>query len=127
MPLFIGRVLGGDETAFWFGSAITRARGRNLVPGRAPAVQPIHRLPNGHPCSRAQRHFDWLVDWTSDPGEIICDPFMGSGTTGVAACKLGRRFIGIEIDARYFDLACQRIEDVQRQGDLFHFHEVAAD
>jgi site-specific DNA-methyltransferase (adenine-specific) len=89
------------------------------VPGRAPAAKPEHRPPNGHPCSRAQLHINWLLDWCSDPGEIVCDPFMGSGTTGVAAVRLGRLFIGIENDPRYFDLSCRRIEDAQRQGDLF--------
>ena len=44
-------------------------------------------------------------------GGIILDPFMGSGTTGVAAIQLGRRFIGIEIDPKYFDIACKRIEN----------------
>ncbi|MEE3503856.1 DNA methyltransferase [Acidiphilium acidophilum] len=118
MPLYIGRGLGGDELAHWFGAPVARGKGRNLVPGRGPLVQPVHRPPNGHPCSRAQRHFDWLVDWTSDPGEIICDPFLGSGTTGVACAKFGRRFIGIEIDPRYFDIACQRIEQTHSQGTL---------
>ena len=49
----------------------------------------------------------------------ILDPFMGSGTTGVAAVKLGRKFIGIEIEPRYFDIACRRIADALRQPDLF--------
>jgi DNA modification methylase len=44
---------------------------------------------------------------------------MGGGTTGVAAVNLGRRFIGIEIDPRYFDLACKRIEEAYQQADLF--------
>ena len=52
-------------------------------------------------------------------GETILDPFMGSGTTGVAAIKLGRKFIGIEIEERYFQIACKRIEEAQRQGDFF--------
>ncbi len=51
------------------------------------------------------------------PGTVF-DPFMGSGTTGVACARLGRRFIGIEIDEKYFDIACRRIEDAYRQGDL---------
>jgi site-specific DNA-methyltransferase (adenine-specific) len=50
----------------------------------------------------------------------VCDPFMGSGTTGVACARLGRRFIGIEIEPKYFDIACRRIEEAQRQADLFH-------
>lgn len=56
---------------------------------------------------------------TSNPGDLILDPFMGSGTTGVACVKLGRRFIGIEIDPGYFEIACQRIRDAYAQGDLF--------
>ena len=50
---------------------------------------------------------------------MVLDPFMGSGTTGVACVQLGRSFIGIEIEPRYFDLACKRIEEATRQGDLF--------
>jgi site-specific DNA-methyltransferase (adenine-specific) len=53
------------------------------------------------------------------PLEIVLDPFMGSGTTGVAAVRAGLHFVGIEIDAEYFDIACRRIEDAQRQGSLF--------
>ncbi len=49
----------------------------------------------------------------------VLDPFMGSGTTGVACARLGRRFCGIEIDPGYFDIACRRIEAAQRQADLF--------
>ena len=44
---------------------------------------------------------------------------MGSGTTGVACVKLGRKFIGIEIDSKYFDIACRRIADAYKQPDLF--------
>lgn len=55
----------------------------------------------------------------SDPGATILDPFMGSGTTGVACARLGRRFIGIEIEPRYFDIACRRIEEAYKQPDLF--------
>lgn len=51
--------------------------------------------------------------------KTILDPFMGSGTTGVAAVRMGREFIGCEIDPSYFDIACKRIEDAQRQQDLF--------
>jgi DNA modification methylase len=50
---------------------------------------------------------------------IILDPFMGSGTTGVAAVKLGRKFIGIEIEERYFDIACRRIDEALKQPDMF--------
>jgi DNA modification methylase len=50
---------------------------------------------------------------------IILDPFMGSGTTGVACAKLGRKFIGIEIEPKYFDIACRRIDEAYKQGDFF--------
>lgn len=53
-------------------------------------------------------------------GEVIFDPYMGSGTTGVAALKEGRGFIGIEIDPDYFEAACQRLREVHIQPDLFH-------
>ncbi len=49
----------------------------------------------------------------------ILDPFMGSGTTGVACAKLGRKFIGIEIEPKYFDIACRRIEAAYKQPDMF--------
>jgi DNA modification methylase len=52
------------------------------------------------------------------PGASVLDPFMGSGTTGVAAVQMGRDFIGIEREEPYFDIACRRIEDAQRQGDF---------
>lgn len=52
-------------------------------------------------------------------GSVVLDPFMGSGTTGVACANLGRKFIGIEIDSTYFDIACKRIEAAQRQGRMF--------
>lgn len=59
-----------------------------------------------------------LQDFTS-PSEVVCDPFMGSGTTGVAAVKLGRKFVGIERDERYFDLSCRRITDALSRPDMF--------
>jgi len=72
-----------------------------------------------HPTEKPRRLMSELVaDFTSS-GELVCDPFMGSGTTGVAAVMAGRRFIGIEQNAAYFDIACKRIEDAQRQGQLF--------
>ncbi len=74
---------------------------------------------NGHPCPKPLRWMKWAVKKASAENEIILDPFMGSGTTGVACAKLGRRFIGIEIEPKYFDIACKRIEDAYKQPDLF--------
>lgn len=60
-----------------------------------------------------------LVTDYSRPGELVCDPFMGAGTTGVAAMLENRRFVGVEIDPAAFDIACRRIEQAQRQSDMF--------
>jgi site-specific DNA-methyltransferase (adenine-specific)/modification methylase len=60
----------------------------------------------------------WCIEQAGNP-ETILDPFMGSGTTGVAAIQLGRKFIGIEREPKYFDIACQRIEQAVAQGQLF--------
>lgn len=59
-----------------------------------------------------------ILDYTKDH-ELVCDPFTGSGTTGVAAVKAGRRFVGMERDQRWFDLACRRIEAALKQPDMF--------
>ena len=60
-----------------------------------------------------------LVSLFSNLGQVVLDPFMGSGTTGVAAVKLGRRFIGVEIDPAYFDIAVSRIREAHKQPDIF--------
>lgn len=73
----------------------------------------------GHPVPKPVGWMKWSVKLGSLPGQTILDPFMGSGTTGVACVKLGRRFIGIEIEPKYFDIACRRIEDAYKQPDLF--------
>jgi site-specific DNA-methyltransferase (adenine-specific) len=62
---------------------------------------------------------EWALRQTTEPGQTILDPFMGSGTTGVAAVKLGRRFIGIEVEPKYYEIALKRIEAATRQPDLF--------
>jgi site-specific DNA-methyltransferase (adenine-specific) len=56
---------------------------------------------------------------TTDPGDIVLDPYSGSASTGVAAVETGRRYIGIEREPKYFDAACKRIENAQRQGNMF--------
>ena len=70
-----------------------------------------------HPTQKPVGVMRWSIAKTK--GETILDPFMGSGTTGVAAVQMGRKFIGIEREPKYFDIAAKRIEDAQRQGDMF--------
>ena len=72
-----------------------------------------------HPCPKPLAPFIWIVSKVSEEGGTVADPFMGSGTTGVACMNLGRKFIGIEIEPKYFDIACERIENAQRQGRMF--------
>lgn len=60
-----------------------------------------------------------LVEPFSDAGDVVMDPFLGSGTTGVAAVKLGKHFTGIEVEPRFFDIACRRITDALSRPDLF--------
>ncbi|OHV85938.1 DNA methyltransferase [Ensifer sp. LCM 4579] len=71
-----------------------------------------------HPTQKPIALMRWCVE-SIDPAFTIVDPFMGSGTTGVACAKAGRRFIGIEIDEAYFDIACERIRKAYAQPDLF--------
>lgn len=73
----------------------------------------------GHPTEKPWRLMADLVKDFTDLGQTILDPFMGSGTTGVACAKLGRKFIGIELESSYFDIACRRIEAAYKQPDLF--------
>ena len=64
-----------------------------------------------HPCPKPVPWMEWCVRrMTVDAGEVVLDPFMGSGTTGVACVRTGRRFIGIEIEPKYFEIAVSRIE-----------------
>lgn len=72
-----------------------------------------------HPCPKPYKQTEWLVNRATRHGEAVLDPFMGSGTTGVACANLGRKFIGIEIEPKYFDIACERIEAAQAQLRLF--------
>lgn len=71
-----------------------------------------------HPTQKPIEVMRWCVQQASDARTIL-DPFMGSGTTGVACVKLGRKFIGIEINEGYFDIACKRIEQAYAQPDFF--------
>lgn len=81
----------------------------------------VGRVEFGHPTQKPLDLMKWTIAQVDLCGFIasILDPFMGSGTTGVAAVQMGRDFIGIEREEKYFDIACRRIEQTQRQGDLF--------
>ena len=71
-----------------------------------------------HPTQKPLEVMKWVIT-LCPKSETILDPFMGSGTTGVAAIQMGRKFIGIEREPKYFDIACKRIEQAVAQGQLF--------
>ena len=71
-----------------------------------------------HPTQKPVRLMEWCLNHVPK-AKTVCDPFMGSGATGVAAVKMGRTFIGIEREPKYFDIAYKRIEDAQRQTSMF--------
>lgn len=71
-----------------------------------------------HPTQKPVALMKWCLQRTV-PASVVLDPFMGSGTTGVACAQLGRKFIGIEIERKYFDIACERIDNAYRQQRLF--------
>lgn len=72
-----------------------------------------------HPTQKPIAVMEWVIEQTSEEGQTILDPYMGSGTTGIAAVRLARKFIGIEIDERYFSIACKRITQALKQPSLF--------
>lgn len=76
-----------------------------------------------HPTQKPIELMAWLIERFTDPGDIVLDPFCGSGTTGVACVRTGRRFIGIEIDPTYYAIAQRRIADAQAQPRLFPVEE----
>ena len=72
-----------------------------------------------HPTQKPAALMEWILQEHTQIGHTILDPFMGSGTTGMACARLGRRFIGIEIEERYFQIACERIKREYDQLKLF--------
>ncbi len=73
----------------------------------------------GHPAPMPYAMADGHITSWSNEGDTVLDPFMGSGTSGLAAVKLGRAFCGIELDQGYFDIACRRIEAALREPSMF--------
>jgi adenine-specific DNA-methyltransferase len=79
-----------------------------------------------HPCEKPLQLMSHITGTSTRKGQTVLDPFAGSGTTGVAAIELGRKFIGIEREPKYFDIACRRIEQAYKQRPLFEAEPVKA-
>lgn len=76
-----------------------------------------------HPTQKPIDLMEWCIEQAGRPA-VVCDPYMGTGATGVAAMNLGLRFVGVEIHRKYFDIACERIENAQRQSKLLPHEEL---
>lgn len=90
--------------------------------GRAESVWHFPMVPSDtslHICAKPEGLMARILTTFVSQHEVVCDPFMGSGSTGVACMDLGRRFIGVEIESKYFDIACRRIDQAQKQQRLF--------
>lgn len=93
--------------------------GMGSRPNSHGQIYPNDANTHAHPCAKPLPMLLWLVARGSLGEHHILDPFMGSGTTGVACVQLGRRFTGVEICQEYFDIACQRMHAAMAQPDLF--------
>lgn len=99
-----------NNPLLYYGSCPYLAKGKGSRPN---SVSATHWFSDDvdHPCPKPTAMMEWMVERVSDePGQLVLDPFMGSGTTGIACIRLRRRFVGIEIDAGYFELACRRLQ-----------------
>lgn len=109
VPSYNGRCLVSGDVAFAFGEWPMSREGRRVLPGEK-RVTSIPSRKQAHPAARNEEHAHWLVSFWSDPGDMILDPFAGSGTTLVAAYGLGRRALGVEISEQYAEVAAKRLE-----------------
>ncbi len=113
-----GTVGMGDLSIPWFpATEEIYILGGGFVGTRTASVLPFSVRNNYHPTEKPVALMEHLA--SKCPLGVIADPFMGSGTTGVACANLGRKFIGIEREPKYFDIACERIENAYRQSRLF--------
>jgi len=120
LPSYNGTILNGGVVAYVFGDA-KGPHGLTLLPGEKTASS--NGIPPGsrrtiHPCPRKDEHMAWLVRFFTDPGDTVLDPFAGSGTTGVAAIRQGRPFIGWERSPEYHAEALRKLAAAREQLEL---------
>lgn len=87
-------------------------------PGTMALQSMFQRDASPHPTEKPVPLLEVYARNSTAPNESVLDPFMGSGSTGVACARLGRHFVGIELEERYFDIACERIANAQNQGSF---------
>jgi site-specific DNA-methyltransferase (adenine-specific) len=105
-----------------FGLYMWRGHARTISD---PSTHPLFRVPHRdetlHPTEKPVAMLQRWIELTTDPGDLVIDPFMGSGSTAIAALRAGRRFIGIEVMPRWYDVAARRVAAhvANGQGQLF--------
>jgi len=114
LPGYKGRLLNGSNVAYLYGGPPKSLPGRHLISGEFTDVRKVGKETK-HPCSRRLAHMLWLINIWTDQTDVIFDPFMGAGTTLLAAKNHGQKAIGIEIEERYCEMAVKRLA----QGVLF--------
>lgn len=106
------------QPLFYYGNCPYLAKGMGSRPDGFSSTEASNRSIN-HPCPKPIKQTEWKVNRVSLKADAVLDPFMGSGTTGVACAKMGRKFTGIELDSDYFEIACERIRKAYEQPDFF--------
>jgi site-specific DNA-methyltransferase (adenine-specific) len=113
------RILGSPFELAWTDDPKAYRIARILHAGKLNADGQWDQLSRLHPTQKPIRLMRWCIEQLPTQTQTILDPYMGSGTTGVAAVGMGRKFIGVEIDPGHFETACRRIEAAYAQPDLF--------
>lgn len=122
VPSRQGRLLISGDVGYIFGSPPDSKATSRILPGQihkdfAPPAPP-NKVKTKHPCPRHLTHVEWLIEKFTEPTDVVLDPFIGSGTTGVA-CKIrGRDFIGIEIERKYYNEAVDRLIKLDQDAVL---------
>lgn len=116
----------GDLTGAYapcYDTILFATKGRHVLRGKRPidiiSIPRLHGEALVHPTEKPVPLLEKLILSSSDSGDVVLDPFAGSGTTGMAALRVGRRFVGMEIDSKYHEIASARLHEHKTHEDFF--------